>query len=122
MSSCAYSPRIPFSKKGNGGRKIAFTTHCCSVKSLIGTRSYVKTLSIFRHFLWKCRKNRGFFKQVEAQNLQNFMHALLKLQFLLYDGHQHIDADRYPNLRLHRILGGTVKSLNTQMLFDPLKE
>lgn len=50
------------------------------------------------------------------------MHAPFEFQFFLDDGHQDIDAHGYPNLCLHRIFRGSKKRLDSQMLFDPLKE
>ena len=41
-------------------------------------------------------KNRGFLEKRHAQNLQDFAHRPLHLQFLANDGHQHIDANRDP--------------------------
>ena len=57
----------------------------------------------------KTRKKRGFLKKVEAQNLQNFVHAPVELVFFFYDGHQDVDADCNPDLRLHRVVGGAVE-------------
>ena len=54
-------------------------------------------------FARKYRKKRGFLEKIEAQNLQNFVHASLELVFLLDNGHQHIDADGDPHLRLDRV-------------------
>ena len=44
------------------------------------------------------------------------------MQTLLDDGNQHVGADRDPDLRLHSVLAGTQKCLDTQMLFDPFEK
>jgi len=44
------------------------------------------------------------------------------MQPFLDDGHQHIDADRNPDLRLHGILAGAVERFDSQVLLDPLEE
>ena len=44
--------------------------------------------------------------------MQNFVHAPIELVFLLDDGDQNVDADRNPNLRLDRVVGGPVESLD----------
>ena len=44
------------------------------------------------------------------------------LQALFHDGHQDIDRDGDPYLRLHGVLGCAEKGLDTQMLLDPLEE
>ena len=40
----------------------------------------------------------------------------------LDDGHKQVYRDRDPELRLHRVLGGTEEALDSQMLLDPLEE
>jgi hypothetical protein len=44
------------------------------------------------------------------------------MQAFLGNRDQHVSADRNPDLRLDRVLGGSVKRLDPQMLFDPLEE
>ena len=44
------------------------------------------------------------------------------MQFRLHDGDEHIGGHRYPNLRLHRILARSQKTLNAQMLLGPFEE
>ena len=46
---------------------------------------------------------------------------MVKLKSLLYDGNQDVRADCDPDLRLHRILAGAKKRLDTQVLLDPLE-
>ena len=47
---------------------------------------------------------------------------MLKLETLLYNGNQDVRADGDPDLRLHRILAGAQKRLDTQVLLDPFEE
>ena len=54
--------------------------------------------------------------------MQNFVHAPFKLVFLLDDGHQDVDADRDPYLRLDRVVGGPIECFDAQMLLDPFEE
>ena len=44
------------------------------------------------------------------------------MQTLLHDGDEHVDRDRYPDLRLHRVLRGAEEPLDPQVLLDPLEE
>ena len=44
------------------------------------------------------------------------------MKFLLDDGNQHVSGHGAPDLRLHRVLAGAQKTLDTQVLFDPLEE
>src|SRR4030067_2550525 len=67
-------------------------------------------------------KQRDFLEQGEAQDLQNVVQAPFDPQFLFYDGHQHVDADRDPYLCLHGVVARTVESFDAQMLLDPLEE
>ena len=50
------------------------------------------------------------------------MKTVGQMQAFLDNRDQHVSADRNPNLRLDRILGGPVKRLDPQMLLDPLEE
>ena len=74
------------------------------------------------HFTRQCRKKRGFLEKVEAQDLQYFVHAAFELVFFFDDGHQNIDADCDPHLRLHRVVRGPKERFDSQMLFDPFEE
>ena len=65
---------------------------------------------------------RGFLEKRDAQNLQNFVQRMLHIQFLANDGHQHVNADRNPDLRLHSVRRSPIKRLDPQMLLDPSKE
>jgi len=74
------------------------------------------------NFHRQCLKKRGFLEKVEAQNLQNFAHAPFELVLLFDDGHQDVDADCNPNLRLDRVVRGSKECLNSQVLFDPFEK
>lgn len=41
---------------------------------------------------------------------------------LLETGHHEVNADGYPNMGLHGVFGGTVESLDAEVLLDPLEE
>ena len=73
-------------------------------------------------FTRKCRKKLDFLEKVDAQNLQNFRHAPIDLVFLFHDGHEHVNADRYPHLRLDGVLRRAEKRFDSQVLFDPFEE
>lgn len=45
-----------------------------------------------------------------------------QIQSLFGYSNQHVSADCYPNLRLHRVLAGAVEHFDSQMLLDPLEE
>jgi hypothetical protein len=40
----------------------------------------------------------------------------------LGNGDEHVGADRYPELRLEQVYGGSVKRLDPQILLNPLEE
>jgi hypothetical protein len=46
----------------------------------------------------------------------------MQVQFLFYDGHEHINRDRDPDLSAQGVLGSAVEILDAQVLFDPLEE
>ena len=50
------------------------------------------------------------------------MKTVGQMQTFLSNCDQHVSADRNPDLRLDRVLGGSVKRLDPQMLLDPLEE
>ena len=50
------------------------------------------------------------------------MKTVGQIQVFLGNGDQHVSADRNPYLRLDRVLGGSVKRLDPQVLLDPLEE
>jgi len=47
---------------------------------------------------------------------------MFHIQFLANDGHQCVNADRNPDLRLHSVPRSPIKRLDPQMLLDPSKE
>ena len=65
---------------------------------------------------------RDFLESSHAQNLQKSVERAVEHEALLDDGRKHINRDRDPNLCLHRILRGSVKCLDPQVLFDPTKK
>src|SRR5665647_2198300 len=65
---------------------------------------------------------RGFLEKRDAQDLQDFVQRMFHIQFLANDGHQHVNADRNPDLRLHSVWRSPIKRLDPQMLLDPSKE
>ena len=65
------------------------------------------------NFARECRKKRGFLEKIETQYLQNFVHAPIELVFFFDDGHQDVDADRNPYLRLDGVVGGSVKRFDS---------
>jgi hypothetical protein len=73
-------------------------------------------------FKQKCLVYRGFLEKRDAQDLQDFVQREVHLSFLPYDGHQHIGANRNPDLRLHSVRRSPIKRLDSQMLLDPSKE
>lgn len=61
-------------------------------------------------------------KEGDTQHVENFSEAPVQLQVFLHDGHEHIDADRDPDLRLHRVGRRAVERLDPQVLLDPFEE
>jgi hypothetical protein len=50
------------------------------------------------------------------------MKTASQMQAFLGNGDQHVSADRDPDLRLDRVLGGSKKRFDPQVLLDPLEE
>ena len=50
------------------------------------------------------------------------MKAIGQMQAFLGNGDQQISADRDPDLRLDRVLVGTIKRLDAQVLLDPFEK
>ena len=63
-----------------------------------------------------------FLEKRDAENLRDFAEAALDFQFFLQNRNQQVDADGDPELGLDGILGGSVKSLDPEILFDPFEE
>jgi len=65
---------------------------------------------------------RGRFKHRHRKDLHQCVERGVQLQPLPNDGDQHVDRHRDPDLRLHRVFGGSVELLDTEMLLDPFEE
>ena len=63
-----------------------------------------------------------FFENADAEDLKNFVERSVAAEPFFEDGHQCIDAHRYPQLGTHGIGTGAVKDFDSQMLFEPAKE
>ena len=61
-------------------------------------------------------------KSIDAQDLQNAVEALFRLELFFQNRHQDINTNGNPDLRFHRIFAGAIKVLDPQMLLNPLKE
>jgi hypothetical protein len=61
-------------------------------------------------------------KLVHAQNLQNLRQTTFQPKLLAHDGHQQVNADGNPDLRLDSVVARAEKVLDPQILFDPLEE
>ena len=73
---------------------------------------------------WICKqlKERCFFEDGEAEDLEDCVEAGVDSQALLDDGDQHIDGDGDPDLGFDGVLGGAVEALDAQVLLDPFEE
>ena len=65
---------------------------------------------------------RGFLEKRDTQDLQDFVQRMFHMQFLANDGHEDVNADRNPDLRLHGVPRSPIERLDPQMLLDPSKE
>ena len=54
--------------------------------------------------------------------MQDFVETSFDLQFFLDNGDENINTDGDPDLGLHCVLGGSIKGLDSKVLFDPLEE
>ncbi len=54
--------------------------------------------------------------------MQDFVEASAEFQFFLDNGDEHIGTDSDPDLGFHRVLGGSIKRLDSKVLFDPLEK
>ena len=66
--------------------------------------------------------NRDFLEKDNAENLQDFAQTQLDFEFFLDDCDQNVNADGYPDLSLHGILGSSEERLDSQVLFDPFEK
>jgi len=64
---------------------------------------------VFQSGLRKHLNQGDFLEQGDAQNLQHRMEFQVQSQALAHDGHQHVDGDGRPDLRLHGVLGESVE-------------
>ena len=74
-----------------------------------------------RFFVRKHLGNRCFLEQRHRENLHDFAHRSFALQFFADDGHQDVDADRDPYLRLHRVFARAQKTLESWRRAPPNK-
>ena len=79
-------------------------------------------LAVDGFFEQKCLVYRGFLEKRDAQDLQDFVQRMLHIQLLTNDRHEDVNADRNPDLGLHRVRRRPIKRLDPQMLLDPAKE
>src|SRR5579863_8233654 len=63
-----------------------------------------------------------FLEQGDAENLQYRVEFPVQSQTLAHDGHQHLDGDGRPELRLHGVLGESVERFDTQVRLDPFEK
>lgn len=54
--------------------------------------------------------------------MQDFVETSVEFQFFFDNGDKDIDTDGNPDLGLHCVHGGSVKGLDSKVLFDPLEE
>ena len=76
---------------------------------------------LYRH-IRKYLSYRHLLEKHDAEDLQDFAKTLLKPEFFLDKGHQHIHADGNPNLGLDGIDAGAEKGFDAQILLDPFEE
>ena len=66
--------------------------------------------------------NRGFLEQGDAEDLENFSEAPLDIELLLDHSDEHVHADGDPDLGSHRVVRGSIESLDPKVLFYPFEE
>ena len=71
------------------------------------------------HFRRERCPDRHFFEYCHRKDLHQCVERRLQTEALFDDRHQHVHRDRDPDLRLHRVLRGSVEPLDPQMLLDP---
>ena len=64
----------------------------------------------------------SFLKRVNTQKLQSSVQGSRQVQFLVIGGHHQVNADRDPDLCLHRIGARPIVMLDAQMAVDPTDE
>ena len=68
-----------------------------------------------RNIFRKCLFYKDFLEKYNAENLQDFAQTQLDLEFFLDNRGQNVNADGYPNLGFHGVLGSSEKSLPTNV-------
>ncbi len=63
-----------------------------------------------------------FGKCVQREDLDKSSQICINAELFAGDGHRQIDTDRSPQLEADRGVGGAIKGLNTQAVFEPPKE
>jgi hypothetical protein len=77
---------------------------------------------VFAMLFHKCFMKRGVFKRMDAQNLQSSVDGTGKIELLVKDGDEQVNARGNPDLGSHVMGRGAVAALDAQMLFEPAKE
>ena len=54
--------------------------------------------------------------------MQDFVETSVEFQFFLDNGDENIHTDSDPDLDLHRVLGGSIKRLDSKVLLYPLEK
>ncbi len=62
---------------------------------------------------------KGFLKQMYAEDLQGSVRVMVEPKAFLEDGHNDVDRDGDPNLRLDGVLRGSEEGLDAEVLLDP---
>ena len=70
------------------------------------------SLLVLRDRLCKCLGYMEFLEKGNADNLQDFVETAVESKLFFDDGDKDINADGYPDLGLHRVLGRAKKRLD----------
>src|SRR5215467_12636474 len=65
---------------------------------------------------------RRFLEDADAENLENLVERQVAGEMFFEDCNQSVNANGDPKLGAHRVGTGSVKSFNSQLLFEPAKE
>ena len=71
---------------------------------------------------WECLCQLDLLEDGHRPDLSKRMKRGVEMKPFLDDGHKEVQRGRDPELRLHRVLGGTEGALDSQMLLAPLEE
>ena len=82
----------------------------------------VGLLYFLKIVLFKHLQNGRFFKNGDADDLEKSVKGGLDTESFFRYGHQHVCADRNPDLCLDRVLRIAEKAFDPKMLFDPLEK